>query len=150
MIVFCPNCGTQNAGVAGARATCTACNSVFDVPGDAAPRRTEPPPLVATPPGERPPVAPPPQPFIQIAPTPKARGGTNTLAILSLVSGLVCCVPFVSPIVAVVCGVSAIRQLDQNRDGQTGRALAISGIVLGAIGGVLHVFWLIGTLARRF
>lgn len=143
MIVFCPTCGTQNAGVAGARATCTACASTFDVPSEArAPTAPAPPAFSG--------------PGVQVfssptlPTTPGAGRSANAYAIVSLVAGIVCCIPFVSPGLAIGCGIGALRQLDVNRDAQSGRGLAIAGIVLGAISSLLHLLWLIGILGRRF
>lgn len=142
MIVFCPTCGTQNAGVAGARASCTACASTFDVPSEAraptAPAEPSPPAFSG--------------PAVQVfsSPTPGAGRSANAYAIVSLVAGIVCCIPFVSPGLAIGCGIGALRQLDVNRDAQSGRGLAIAGIVLGAISSLLHLLWLIGILGRHF
>ena len=47
MIVFCPTCGTQNAGLPGARASCAACASTFDVPNDGARQQPPAPPKPA-------------------------------------------------------------------------------------------------------
>lgn len=143
MIVFCPNCGTQNPGVAGARATCSACSSTFDVPAEAGRRGAPPPP-------------PPPAPVREAAPAqvfatpPGARSNrkTNTLAVVSFVMGLICCIPLVSPVVSVGCGIGALKQLDAGDNAEAGRALAILGIVFGAITTILQVFWLIGTINR--
>ena len=151
MIVFCPNCGTQNSGLAGARASCAACGSTFDVPADGAPRNE---PAAAAPPA-------PPKAASFSAPGAQVFGpamvpvrtgarGTNTMAIISLVAGLVCCIPIASPAVAIGCGVGAIKQLDANRDAEGGRALAIIGIVLGVLSGLFQVLGFLSSLSRRF
>lgn len=148
MVVFCPNCGTQNAGLAGARATCTACQSTFDVPADAArppvPAAAPPPPAATgySAPGAQ--VFSPPSGAAPIRQTTGSK--TNLLAVVSLVAGVVCCVPLVSPGVALVCGIGAIKQIDAR--GETGRGLAIAGIILGAITALMQFFWLIGVISR--
>ncbi len=64
--------------------------------------------------------------------------GTNTLAIVSLVLGLVWFY-WIGSVLAVVLGIMSLRQLSE-RDEQ-GRGLAIAGIVLGAGGLVALVFF---------
>ncbi len=145
MIVFCPNCGTQNAGVPGARARCTACASTFDVPSESGsaplPRAS---PRVAT--QEAPAFAAPSVPA-QI----RAVGGqkTNVLAVVSLVSGIICCVPVLSPGLALGCGWGALKQIDAAPSEQTGRGLAIAGILLGAITALVQLLGILGALFRR-
>lgn len=154
MIVFCPNCGTQNSGLAGARASCAACGSTFDVPADAAPR-SAPTADPAPPPPDAPRAASFSAPGAQVfgpamVPVRTGARGTNTMAIISLVAGLICCIPIASPAVAIGCGVGAIKQLDANRDAEGGRALAIIGIVLGVLSGLFQVLGFLSSLSRRF
>ncbi len=149
MTIFCPNCGTQNAGIAGARASCTACGSPFDVPADgAAPapvaEAPRPPPSFQAPGAQ---VFSPNPTSSPMAPRPGTRG-TNTLAIVSVVFGLVCCAPLVSPVVAIGCGIVSIKQIEATGEG--GRGLAIAGILLGAVTALLQFFWLIGMVTRRY
>ena len=145
MIVFCPNCGTQNAGLPGARARCTACASTFDVPSESgsAPLPSES-PRVATTAAEG---------FAgPSVPAQIARVGgqkTNALAVVSLVSGVLCCVPFLSPGLALGCGLGALKQIDAAPSEQTGRGLAIAGILLGAITALVQLLGIIGALSRR-
>jgi hypothetical protein len=148
MIVFCPNCGTQNAGLPGARASCSACGSTFDVPNDG-PKQApvaeapKPPPSSFSAPGAQV-FTPNPLPA-----APRRIGAkTNTLAILSLVAGIICCVPMVSPAVAIGCGIGAMKQINASPSTESGRGVAIAGIILGALTSLLHVLWLIGTLSR--
>jgi hypothetical protein len=150
MIVFCPNCGTQNAGLAGARATCTACASIFDVPAEGAAQA----PSQAAPPKAPPSFsAPGAQVFSSLPgsePLQQHRGPakTNVVAIISLVSGIVCCMPLLSPGLAIVGGIAAIRQIEASHGAETGRPLAIAGIALGAVTALLQFFWLIGVMTR--
>lgn len=58
---------------------------------------------------------------------------TNVFAILSLIFGIVFFIPF-GPILAIVFGFIALSQI--SKSGEQGRALAITGIVLG-------FFWII-------
>jgi hypothetical protein len=70
---------------------------------------------------------------------------TNGFAIASLVLGCVFCLLF-SGVLAVIFGNIALNQIAQSPDTQTGRGLAIAGIVLGWIGiallGILAFTWL--------
>lgn len=145
MKVFCPNCGTENEGMPGGRLTCKACTASFEVPregGVVAP----PPPQVIAPPPPPPPViqAPPPSsspfPTGYVGPPPTgfgqggglASGGTNTLAIVSMVLGILCCIPFAG-IGAIVTGVIAQNQINASNGAQKGREFALVGIILGGL-----------------
>ena len=61
---------------------------------------------------------------------------TNSLAIASLVVSLVCCAPL-----GVIFGHVAISQI--NRTGEGGRGLAVAGLVIGYVGMVFGVLYLI-------
>lgn len=74
--------------------------------------------------------------------------GTNPLAIVSLVAGIVCCIPLVSPAVAIACGVMAIQQIDRSSPPQGGKPLAVAGIVLGGLTLLMNVLGLIGRLLQ--
>lgn len=63
----------------------------------------------------------------------------NTLAIVSLVLGILCCVPFAG-IGAIVTGVIARNQIAASGGQQKGAELAMVGIVLGALGIALGLF----------
>jgi hypothetical protein len=58
---------------------------------------------------------------------------TNTLALLSLIFGLLFFIPF-APLVAIILGIIALHQLKRIR--QKGRGMAIAGIILGC-------FWIV-------
>lgn len=150
MKVFCPNCGSDNEGNPGGRATCRQCAASFEVPGEtpfappvtgqgapsawgAPPAVVQPPPQVTTPPGYA-------QPSYGTSGVPPMYSKAqefgsptfNTLAVISLVSGIVCCIPF-SGIIAVVTGFMGMKQIDQSNGMQKGRELAIAGIIIGAL-----------------
>ena len=152
MIVFCPNCGTQNGGLPGARATCVACSSTFDVPAESSHKPPTAP--VAEPP--RPPPsfsAPGAQVFSPPMGVPQASPGvgrkTNGRAIASFIAGMICCIPLVSPGLAIALGIGAMKDIDASQGAQTGRGLAVAGIILGAITTLLQFFWVIGILTKR-
>jgi hypothetical protein len=60
-------------------------------------------------------------------------GKTNTLAIVSLVSGLVgcCALPFFGSLVGIITGFIAMSQVNAANGAEKGRELAIGGVVLG-------------------
>lgn len=151
MRVFCPNCGNENQGEPGARVTCAACTATFDVPGGSvAPQPPSPPaPQVEAPFAQPPP--PPAAPFpgaapmapFATAPPPPPAGTTNTLAVVSFVAGLLCCVPVVTQAVGLTCGFMALTAIEESKGAQGGRGLAVAGIVLGGLG---LVAWVLGFL----
>ena len=142
MKVFCPNCGTQSDGMPGGRLTCKACAASFEVPREGAPV-SEPSPRVISPPSpvNVPPRSSAPFPTGYVGPPPQGFGGgggrlasgeMNTLAIVSLVLGIVCCFPFAS-IGAIVTGVIAQNQINATNGQQRGKELALVGIILGSV-----------------
>jgi hypothetical protein len=72
---------------------------------------------------------------------PYAPPRTNTLAIASLVLGIVNM--FVGSILALVFGYKAMREIDESHGTQTGRGLAVAGVVLGWVGLVMSAIWLL-------
>jgi len=104
----------------------------------------------AVPPGQAPPTVastPPPQPYPGAAgqlppgvygyppygygyPNPQAPRGTNGMAIAALVLGI-CGFLFVTPIVGLVLGIVSLSIV--NKNGQRGKGMAISGIVLSSL-----------------
>jgi hypothetical protein len=68
---------------------------------------------------------------------------TNTLAIVSLVSGLACCVPFAN-LAAIITGAIALNQIGTTNE--KGKEMAIGGIVLGALACFGSAIWLVMTL----
>jgi Domain of unknown function (DUF4190) len=167
MRVYCPNCGTDNEAQAGAAVTCRTCTATFTAPnaqGTVNPAPPPPPPPVrATPyPGSNDlgATAPPssggwvggigsaarPAPVVA---APASRNvPVNPLAIVSLVFGIVCCVPFFSPITALITGWLAIKQIDASSGLQRGRELAIAGLVLGVVGMGFWGLWLLGMITK--
>lgn len=71
---------------------------------------------------------------------------TSVLAILSLVSSLICCIPGLGALGAVLGGLSLIR-IGSSNGRRTGKGLAITGIVIGLIVSILWVFIFIGASA---
>ena len=69
-------------------------------------------------------------------PAPAYVQQTNGLAIASLVLGIagVTVLPVIGPILALVFGYSARREIDAGGGVQGGRQLAVAGIVLGWVG----------------
>ncbi|RDV43302.1 DUF4190 domain-containing protein [Leifsonia sp. ku-ls] len=59
------------------------------------------------------------------SPYPAQKSGTNVLAIISLVGA------FVFPLAGVICGHIALGQI--KRTGESGRGLAIAGLVIGYV-----------------
>ncbi|HEX5615868.1 MAG TPA: DUF4190 domain-containing protein [Acidimicrobiia bacterium] len=143
----CPRCGAASRG----GAFCAACGAPLDgqppaPPAPAAPAWSPPGATAAggyvpPPPGA---YLPPPTggyvpPGVPPYATPPTTG-TNGLAIASLVLGLVW-VCGIGSVLAVIFGVVALGQIKQRS--QSGRGLAIAGIVLGALGIALIVVSLI-------
>ena len=94
---------------------------------------------------------PPEQPAPPQPPAAPAGGGTNGLAIASLVLGILSCVclGILAGIPAVICGHMALGRIKAS--GQGGRGLAIVGLVLGYLSIVFTIiFLLMGGLAIIF
>jgi hypothetical protein len=155
MKVFCPNCGTQNDGMPGGRLTCSACTASFEVPRESGAVSTQPappPPVVFAPP---PPTS---SPFPTGYSGPPASGfqsGTalaggqqNPLAIISLVLGILCCLPFAS-IGAIITGVIAQNQINASGGQQRGRELALAGMILGSLSLLLTIASILFNLIAR-
>ena len=88
-------------------------------------------------------VTPPPAPPPQVAGAPtfvRSRSSTNALAVASLVVGLFW-MWWIGSVLAVVLGHVALNQIARN--GQSGRGLAIAGLVLGYIGLATLLFTLL-------
>jgi len=65
---------------------------------------------------------------------------TNPLAVASLVLGIVNML--VGSVLALVFGYRAMREIDESQGTQTGRGLALAGVVLGWVGLVMGLVWL--------
>jgi hypothetical protein len=74
---------------------------------------------------------------------------TNTLAIISLVAGILCCIPVISPLAAIITGALALSQIKASPIPQKGQGLAIAGIVLGSLGLLLNMLSLLGKMLFR-
>lgn len=163
MKAYCPNCGTENEGSPGSRVTCRACTASFEAqtsPAVSAPlsnfggRIVQPLGTPASSPAPATDVPPslvqspePPPPWNSSPPSsPVSRShetSTNTLAIVSLVSGLACCVPFAN-LAAIITGAIALNQIGTTNE--KGKEMAIGGIVLGALACFGSAIWLVMTL----
>ncbi len=78
----------------------------------------------------------------------------GTMAILSLISGILSilgsCVPvvgaflgFIFSVAAIVLGIIELNKIKNGIAGRNGRGLSITGIILGALGILIGIFWLI-------
>jgi hypothetical protein len=146
MIVFCSQCGQKIEADPGSRVMCPNCTAVFTAPADGSAGADAPAPTpVQTqdrapnyipPYAQNPSAYPVPmqpqvgQPISQINPSGQPK--TNGLAIASLVSGILCCIPF-SGVAAIIMGAMAIGQINANPSQQQGKGLAIAGISIGSV-----------------
>jgi hypothetical protein len=73
-------------------------------------------------------------------------GGTNPLAIFSLVASCVGLLCGFGSIIGIVLGVIAVNQI--KRTGQQGRGLAVAGIAVGAVSLVISVIWMAFALSN--
>jgi hypothetical protein len=72
---------------------------------------------------------------------------SNTLAIVSLVFGFLSfCLPLIAGLIAVVCGLIAVLQINASQGRMTGKGVAIAGAVLGAVGTLFNLLILIALL----
>lgn len=140
MNAFCPVCGTANP-VAGAKVHCGSCGTSFDAPSAGAGAAPAP---VAEAPRPLPETSAPARPVP--AATSRGSGETNVLAIVSLVAGILCCVPFAS-LAAVITGIISLNQLKQN-PAQKGKEMAIAGLILGGLSFVFSLLWVLANLFR--
>lgn len=113
-----------------------------------------PPSLTGAPPSSNAPFptgyrGPPPAGFGGLGSALSGTGELNQLAVISVVLGVVCCIPFAS-IGAIVTGVMARNQIEASRGAQRGTELATIGIVLGGLSFLMSfasiVFSLLGKL----
>jgi hypothetical protein len=73
---------------------------------------------------------------------------TSVLAIVSLVTGILgvlCCGSLLFSIAALVTGFLGKKEIDEGR--KTGKGMALAGLILGALGVVLSVVWIILVIA---
>jgi len=117
--------------------------SAFPPPGQPgfAPPGYPPAPGYPPPPGYLPTYAPPPEygsPYPGGYGAPMApAGGTNSLAVFSLVASVVGLLCGIGSIIGIVLGTVSLNQI--KRTGQQGRGLAIAGIVVGAASLVISI-----------
>lgn len=90
---------------------------------------------------------PPPVQVVHVASAPR----TNGMAVASMVLGILW-IYGIGAILALVFGYSAKSQIDQSGGTQTGRGMAVAGIVLGwvGIGGLLLVIIVASTARSTF
>lgn len=83
------------------------------------------------------PHAEPPQspPSLPTPPPAQQPTGTNTLAIIALISSF-----FIS-LAGVICGHIALGQI--KKSGEQGRGLALAGVIIGYIGLALGILWIV-------
>lgn len=138
--MFCEQCGGRLSAEARFCAQCGA-----PVPERATASATTasvpPPPTVAPPPPPPPPGWYAPGTSTYAAPTK-----TNGFAVTAMVLGLVW-VYWIGSILALVFGYIALRQIKRSEGRQTGRGMAIAGVVLGWVGVALLVLVIIVALA---
>ena len=85
---------------------------------------------------------PPPQPQPGYGAPQQQGGGTNGLAIASLILGILW-ICYVGSVLAVIFGHVALSQIKKSGDTQQGKGLAIAGLVLGYLGIALLVLSLL-------
>ncbi|MEO5875833.1 MAG: DUF4190 domain-containing protein [Streptosporangiaceae bacterium] len=66
---------------------------------------------------------------------------TNVLAIVSLVTALLW-VCGAGSLTAIICGHLGIREIDRSGGVQTGRGLALAGLIIGYLGLLVMILWL--------
>ena len=84
-----------------------------------------------------------------LATSPEPLPRTHGLAAASLASAMLCCVPVVSAVSAIVLGVIAVGAIRDRPNEYAGRGLAMTGIALGVLVLVIQVvalvlLWLAG------
>jgi hypothetical protein len=127
--LYCRHCGSPLLADA---AFCTSCGQ------STAEARATPPPQGAPPPyaqpGYPPPGYPPAPPEYAYAPYPvPTQQKTNGFSIAALVLGIIW-IYWIGSILALVFGYVAKSQIDRSQGTQSGRGMAIAGIVLGWVG----------------
>ncbi len=122
---FCPSCGTAVASSTAPTATTES--------------------VVPPPPPPPPPASVPPPPMVQRYPPSYGYAQpvrTNGLAVASLVLGILTLCG-IGSILALVFGYQAKRQIDESGGTESGRGMAVAGIVLGWIGLALVAIYVI-------
>lgn len=77
---------------------------------------------------------------------PATQSKTNGLAIASMVLGIIW-IWWIGSILAVIFGHRAISQIDSSRGAETGRGMAIAGLVLGYIGVATLAIFILAVVA---
>jgi Domain of unknown function (DUF4190) len=119
----------------------TASASPFDPPSSATPEWTSPPAIEPSFQNQEPMQNP------SFTPSPAGAGQSQTLAIISLVVGILgftlCCGSFVPSIVAIVLGFMAKSKAASDPANYGGSGLALGGIITGVIGLILGVIFIV-------
>lgn len=79
---------------------------------------------------------PPPPPSGAVPSVPPSERGVNGLSVASLVVSLTCCGP-----IGMILGFVALSQI--KKSGEQGRGMAIAGVVIGLLGIVAAVLWIV-------
>lgn len=139
--LYCRHCGAPLLADA---AFCTSCGK-STAEAQAAPPQSAPPPIA--PPGYPPPGYPPPPTEHGYMPYPvPMQQKTNGFAIASLVLGIIW-IYWIGSILALIFGYVAKSQIDRSQGMQSGRGMAIAGIVLGWVGvGILILLIVLGII----
>ena len=85
-------------------------------------------------------------PYPQVAPMPPR---TNGLAVASMVLGILCLYG-IGSVLALVFGYQAKGQIERSGGRESGRGMAIAGIVLGWIGLALMAFFIIAIVSMDY
>ncbi len=85
-------------------------------------------------------------------PPQMAKGQDQTLAIVSLVTGIlsIICCGAIAGIPAIITGYMAKNNIDSSPDQYTGRGMALAGMILGGIGSVFTILYIIYILIVGF
>jgi hypothetical protein len=84
-------------------------------------------------------------PYPQVAPMPR----TNGLAVASMVLGILCMYG-IGSVLALVFGYQAKGQIERSGGRESGRGMAIAGIVLGWIGLALMAFFIVAIVSMDY
>lgn len=127
--MYCAQCGTQSDD---GDTFCASCGEPLSTPGS----------VLAPPPPTAGAYASPAMPMRGYAPAPPMPPATNGMAVAALVCGILGIF-----VLAMVFGYIGRRQIDESYGRYGGRGMATAGIVLGWIGLVIFVLWVVVIIA---
>lgn len=84
---------------------------------------------------------------VAFSPRPPAIQTTSGLAVASLVCALIICIPFVTPLLAVLFGIIALIGIARSAGRKRGTGLAAAGLVIGSLVLLAHVAMVVVTFA---